>query len=138
MATYLQFQTEDGSTVIIEVDSTETVLLPVPGEQTGEVQATREGKLVEKVEGMVQSAQHTFDEALNIVKSNARSFINKIRELSDPPDEVEMSFGLKATGELGGAFVVAKVGVEASYNVKLTWSRDKTKEQRSKDSAKPS
>jgi hypothetical protein len=42
--------------------------------------------------------------------------------LADRPDEVEITFGLKASGELG-SLVVAKAGVEASYSVKLTWKK---------------
>jgi len=38
------------------------------------------------------------------------------------PDEVEITFGLKASGELG-SLVIAKAGVEANYSVKLTWKK---------------
>ena len=45
-----------------------------------------------------------------------------MRRLTDPPDEVEVTFGLKATGEVGN-FAMAKVGTEASCTVTLTWKR---------------
>jgi hypothetical protein len=47
-----------------------------------------------------------------------------VKDISDRPDEVEVTFGLKATGEVG-SFAVAKANAEANYKVKLTWKRDK-------------
>jgi hypothetical protein len=58
-----------------------------------------------------------------VIRRNADVFIKKVRGLSDPPDEVEVTFGLKATGELGN-FAVAKAGAEASYTITLTWKRE--------------
>ena len=49
--------------------------------------------------------------------------VETVKKLSDPPDEVEVSFGLKLDAEAGA--VVAKAGTEASINVKLTWEREK-------------
>jgi len=36
--------------------------------------------------------------------------------------EMEVSFGIKATGELSN-FAVGKVGLEANYQVKLIWKK---------------
>jgi len=44
---------------------------------------------------------------------------------------MEVTFGLKATGELGN-FAVAKASAEASYTVTLTWKR----KEESKDTKK--
>jgi hypothetical protein len=60
---------------------------------------------------------------MDTVRENAQALIDKVKQLSDPPDEVEVAFGLKATGELGN-LAVAKVGAEANYTVKLTWKRE--------------
>jgi hypothetical protein len=38
-----------------------------------------------------------------------------------------MTFGLKATGEVGN-FAVAKACAEANYTVKLTWKREDQEE----------
>lgn len=129
MSKYIQFQTEDDCTILIEVD--EPLLETQPAKQDygpREVESSLE-KIKEKVEDTIIVSQETFDQALDVVKSNARSFIRKIKELEvDKPDEVQMSFGLKATGELGGTFVVAKAGIEASYTVTLTWKKEEKKE----------
>jgi hypothetical protein len=46
----------------------------------------------------------------------------QLREMD--AEEVEVSFGLKAMGELG-TFAVGKVGLEANYQVTLKWSNKK-------------
>jgi len=112
MADYIQFTTEDGATILVEAVREETV-------EPGIVKAG----LKEQAEKAVAQAQATFEQGLEIVRHNATAFIKKVRSLSDPPDEVEMAFGLKATGELGN-FAIAKAGAEANYTVKLTWKRD--------------
>ena len=51
------------------------------------------------------------------------AIIDKVKGLSDPPDEIEVTFGLKAGGELGN-FAIAKASAEANYTVKMTWQRE--------------
>lgn len=112
MTNYIQFATEDGSTILVEAAEDEAY-------QPGVVKAG----LKDKVQGAVVQAQATFEDGLEVIRRNAAAFIKKVRSLSDPPDEVEVSFGLKATGELGN-FAVAKAGAEASYTVTLKWKRE--------------
>lgn len=109
MAQYIQFQTEDGSPILVEV------------EETYEMEVVKAG-LRGKAGEAVAQATATFEEGLEVVRRNAAAFIKKLRGLPDPPDEVEVTFGLKATGELGN-FAVARAGAEASYTVKLKWKR---------------
>jgi hypothetical protein len=119
MAEYIQFSTEDGATILVETAETETY-------QAGVVKSG----LGDKVQDTVVAAKASFEDGLEIVHHNAAVFIKKVRGLSDPPDEVEIVFGLKATGELGN-FAVAKAGAEASYEVTLNWKReDKKKEEK--------
>ena len=112
MTDYIQFRTEDGATVLVEVAEQETIHAGV--ERAG---------LKEKAAEAVSQAKTTFEDGLEILRRNADAFIKKVRDLSDPPDEMEVTFGLKATGEAGN-FAIAKAGAEASYTVKLTWKRE--------------
>ncbi len=48
----------------------------------------------------------------------AKYIMDQIKDLS--PDETELSFGIKASGE-GNALCFAKVGAEAQFDVKMTW-----------------
>jgi hypothetical protein len=113
MANYIQFATADGATILIEVAEEDETYQP------GVVKAG----LRDKAQEAVSQAGDTFEEGLEVVRRNATAFIKKVRGLSDPPDEVEVTFGLKATGEAGN-FAVAKVGAEANYTVTLKWKRE--------------
>jgi len=105
MSRYVEFTLPDGSTVIIESDEPETE----------PVKATRGGDIAER-------ARETFEQAAESARKAALVILDKVRGLHDSPDEIEITFGLKASGELGN-LVVAKSGVEASYSVKLTWKK---------------
>jgi hypothetical protein len=52
--------------------------------------------------------------------ANANAFYEAIASLQKHPTDAEISFGLKATGELGN-FAISKLAAEANYSIKLTW-----------------
>jgi Trypsin-co-occurring domain 1 len=45
-----------------------------------------------------------------------------VSRLARAPTEVEVTFGLKATGEVGN-IAIAKAGAEANIEVRLKWMR---------------
>jgi hypothetical protein len=49
-----------------------------------------------------------------------------VRSLTESPDELEVTFGLKATGEVGN-IAIAKGGGEANFTIKLSWKREAEK-----------
>ncbi|HIQ00701.1 MAG TPA: hypothetical protein EYH30_00975 [Anaerolineales bacterium] len=106
MRRLVEFPLEDGGTILVEVD--------VP-EEPGMVPAARGGEVV-------QRAQQSFEAALEKIRPAAQAIIAKLRALHDPPDEIEVEFGLKMNAEAGA--VVAAAGVEANYKVTLTWGRE--------------
>lgn len=106
MSCHLEFDLPDGSTVVIESDE-------VGG---GVVKAGRLGDVAER-------ARETFEQAVENARKAALVIADKVRDLHDSPDKVEVTFGLKASGELN-TLVVAKAGIEASYSVKLTWKKE--------------
>ncbi len=114
MARYIEYQTESGSTIWVEVEE-ETALAK------GVVPAGR--AIGDKIENAVEEVQTKFEDAMGVVRENAQTIIDKVKGLSDPPDEVEVTFGLKAAGELGN-FAVAKASAEANYTVKMKWKRE--------------
>jgi len=103
MMRYVTYELDDGSTLMVEqVDSPAGV--------------ARAG-LGQTVEGAVQ----TFDRALSSIRQSAIQLRKNLEDLR--ADEVEVKFGLKATGEAGNyLFAIGKVGVEANYEVTLKWS----------------
>lgn len=111
MAHYLRYQTGDGEIILVAVEGTAEVL------QEGVVKA---GWVGEKAQDTVEKVQTKFEDAMNAVRQNAQVIMDKVKALSDKPDEVEVTFGLKATGELGN-FAVAKASAEANYTITMTW-----------------
>jgi len=112
MARYIRYQTAGGNTILVEVE-----------EEAAIAKGVVRGSLGGKVQDTVEEVQTKFEDAMSVVRENAQTIINKVKDLSDPPDEVEVTFGLKAAGELGN-FAVAKVSAEANYTVKMKWKRE--------------
>ena len=100
-----QFEMEDGTTVLIEIETVNS-----PGVQRA---ALAHGQMVVK-------AKQTFEQALDKVIPAASVVMNRVRKgLTDPADEVEVKFGLKLTSEVGA--VIASAGVEANFDITLKW-----------------
>jgi hypothetical protein len=112
MTRYVQFPVPGGPPIIMEVEE--------PDEAASGAVAKGLGDLAQTA---VTTAQTTFEDALQgVVGHIARSFVQVVRTLPHPPDEIETTFALKVTGDLG-SFVVAKAGGEANYTVRLAWTR---------------
>ena len=102
LATYLEYQLEDGTTILIET--------AIKG---GGV--TKAGKMGDVVAAVGQK----FEDAFAGVKKSALVLRHQLEEMR--ADEVEVTFGLKATADAGN-FAIGQVGAEANYTVKLKWS----------------
>lgn len=109
MGRYVEFELPDGSRIVIESDE-------LRGEPSGGV--VKAGRLSE----VAERAQESFEQTVENARKAALVIVDKVRALHNSPDEVEVTFGLKASGELN-TLVVAKAGIEASYSVKLTWKK---------------
>ncbi len=103
----VEYDLPDGGTILVEVKADDPVEELVP--------ATSASELVAK-------AEQTFDQALTAIDSIARGVISRVRHLGDPPDQVEVGFGLKLTG--GTSVMLASGSVEANLNVTLSWKRE--------------
>ena len=104
---YLKVPLEQG-TVLIETED-------LPGARPVSVLGDRSAQVVEAIEDSL-SALHTL--AMKIVTSLAGA-------RPEDPDEVELTFGIKASAEMN-ALVVAKASGEANYSIKLKWVRAKS------------
>jgi len=108
---YIQYATDDGF-FLVEVDEQSGA-----SSQDGAIKAG----LDDRVEETVRKLQIRFEDALDIVNHSAKAFAQKVKSLPEKPDEMEISFGLKATGQ--GDLVIAKAGVEANFNIKIGWKK---------------
>lgn len=102
MRQLIQFALEDGSPVYVEVEAAEE-------------KSQRVSRQLEK--GIVQ-AEQSFKVALEHVKPAAETVLNTFREMNTP-DEINLEFGIKLSGEVGAIFASAKS--EATFRVSLKW-----------------
>jgi Trypsin-co-occurring domain 1 len=116
MTNYIRFEAgdEEGSVVLIEVDEEEI---------ESELGGTSKIGLKDIVNGTIATAQKSFATAIrSAIKQNVQGLIEGVRNLPDPPSEIEITFGLKATGEVGN-IAVGKAGAETNYTIKLVWKQ---------------
>jgi hypothetical protein len=114
---YLRFASEEGEVadILVEVDATED--LPVASEQNAGLRQWARNQAGD----VVAVAQSGFEQAVRrAVGLNVRAFLAAAEALEKPPAEMEITFGLKATGEVGN-LAVGKVAGESSYQVKMVW-----------------
>ncbi|MGC8960458.1 MAG: CU044_2847 family protein [Chloroflexia bacterium] len=108
MKRLVEFPLEEGGTILVEVESEEG---------TGMFPAARGER------GIPERARDTFEAAWEKVRPAAAAIVGKLRTLHDPPDKVEVTFGLKMDAEAGA--ILASAGVEANFKVTLTWRRER-------------
>jgi Trypsin-co-occurring domain 1 len=115
MTNYLQFASEEGEAadVLVEVDAAED--FPMASEENA--------GLLRRAGEAVAVAQSGFEQAVRrAVRLNVRAFLAAADALEKPPAEMEITFGLKATGEVGN-LAVGKVAGESNYQIKMVWRR---------------
>ena len=110
MKRLVEFPLEGGSSILVEVDEPQA---------EGVVRAARPGEIAER-------AVETFETALKKIQPAAVAIINQLRKVSDPPDQVNVEFGVKLSA--GAGAVIASAGAEANYKVTLSWKRREPEE----------
>jgi Trypsin-co-occurring domain 1 len=119
MTNYLRFTSGEGEAadVLVEVDA--AVDLPVTSEQNAGLRQWGRNHAGEAV----AVAQSGFEQAvLRAVSLNVGAFLAAAEALQKPPAEMEVTFGLKVTGEVGN-LAVGKVAGECNYQVRMVWRR---------------
>lgn len=119
MMSYLRLASGEGEAADVLVEVGESGNLPATGEQNAGL-----GRWARDHAGeAVTMAQDGFEEAVRrAVSVNARAFLAAADDLEEPPDEMEITFGLKVTGEAGN-LAVGKVAGESNYQVRMVWKR---------------
>jgi len=118
---YLEFPLEGGGSILIEA-ADEPTRTSAGFLRDGESHAGAD------------KAQQSFDASVEAVRRSANLLVSKLRELT--PDELQVNFNLKASGEMGG-LTVGKSGADANYTVMLKWQKTPAKdEDKEKDKEK--
>ena len=106
----VEFPLEDGGTITVEVDE------PDAGGHL-----TRGLNPLESTD----KASRTFEAALEKIKPAAAVIIAKLRDISNPPRQLEVEFGLKMSA--GAGVFIASAVTEANFKVTLTWKSEEQK-----------
>ncbi len=107
MPTFIEYKLEDGTTILVQANR--------PAQAGGITKASRS----DAVGNAINTVNQKFADAFAGVKKSAMVLRQQFVELQ--ADEVEVTFGLTATGELGN-FAIGQVGAEANYEITLKWS----------------
>ena len=109
---YMSFSSDDGSSILVEV-SVDEIEPPTAVVKAG---------LGDRLRGATAAARDSLDHALTTaIRTNTQAFLRAVDALPEAPDQIEIAFTLKATGELSN-LAVGKLGGEANYSVTLTWT----------------
>jgi hypothetical protein len=108
MSQLAQFPLKKGGFLVVEVDGT----------QNSQAHVMR-GSIAENA---LAQASDTFESALEKVQSAAEGILHHLRSLAQPPDEVEVEFGVKMSAESGA--IIAKASGEANFKINLTWKKN--------------
>jgi len=88
-----------------------------------EVVDVEKGGLVKAGRGLPDEAALSFEETINSLSPIAGSIVSKLINISNPPDEATVEFGLTLKADTG--VVITKIGTEANFKINLKWVRDK-------------
>lgn len=117
MTKFVQFPLESGGAIVFET---------AEDKKTGGSGFVKSGETPAEA---ADQARQSFDASVEDVRKSADLLVSKLRALSQPPDEMEVLFALKATAELGG-LVVARSGSDSNFNVTLKWRREEKKDEK--------
>ena len=106
MSSIVEFPLDAGGTVLVDVD------------EVARIGSVRRGIAPSE---LITRADQSVEAAFARVKPAAAALVADLRSVADPPDQIEVTFGIKLSGELGA--VIAKTAAEANFSVRLSWSR---------------
>lgn len=112
MTETLQFQLDDGSTALFEVQEA----------SSGVHRVGRSG------DGLIEASSRLGD-ALQTVRGAAQSALDALKTLS--PTTLELEFGVKLTAETGA--LIARTAGEGHFVVKVSWTPDEAAKGRTGD-----
>ncbi|MEM6297227.1 MAG: CU044_2847 family protein [Bacteroidota bacterium] len=104
----LEFETENGEIIYIEVDEGRR------GVHRGRGESKNGGRIKEK-----------FEAALSLVKTVGNSIVEQVKQIDAAPDEVSVELGVKFSVETGA--IIAKTGTEGNIRLTLKWKREEAR-----------
>jgi len=115
MASYMKFELQDGTQVFIEVTEGQK-------NASGLLPSTRS-------ENILDQSPISFDESFDAIRKMAAGMVQKLRNGFDTdPEEVNISFGVKAAQELN-SLAVARSGMDSNFGISVRWRNGKKAEE---------
>jgi hypothetical protein len=68
---------------------------------------------------VIETVGNSFEAAIEAIKPTAVAIAGKFRDFAGAPEDVEVEFGLKFTGQAGA--IIASASTEAQFRVKMVW-----------------
>lgn len=106
MSELVEYELADGTRVLVEVE-----------EARAGRPVTRGGSRLDEV----VKADGTLEQALRRIGPVTVAAFDQLRQLADPPDEIDIAFGVKLHADLGA--IIARTGGEANFQIALRWRR---------------
>ncbi len=106
MKQLVEFPLENGESIFVEIEET----TPTPTDDR-----------IGIVDNVATRAKQTFSQAIAKIQPIANGVINKVRNLDQPADEVQVKFGLKMSANLGA--VIASGNGEVNLEITLKWNK---------------
>ena len=111
MISYLKFELEDGTVVYVEASET-------PKSSGGLLPASRG-------ENSSEQTALSFEKSFGAVQKMAASMLKNLHDgFSIEPEEVSISFGVKASTELSN-LIVSRGGGDMNFDITLRWRNEK-------------
>ena len=108
MAKYIETQTQDGSTIRIEVKDTSK---PTPGFTTKAASNNVSG----------DETKDAYRQTLQIIQSCANDIIETIQKLHTPPSSASADFAVRIDAEAGAMVATSKD--DAQFRISLSWKQ---------------
>lgn len=103
----VEFTLENGSTVLMEAEDSNSEEGIVPASPCS------------SSTGITKVSNKTFEESLEIIRPVADTIFNKLNNMCNKPEEIEVSFGISMNLK-AGMFISANTG--SNLNVTLKWN----------------
>jgi hypothetical protein len=68
---------------------------------------------------VVEAVGNSFEAAIEAIKPAAVAVAGRFRDFVGAPEDIEIEFGLKFTGQAGA--IIASASTEAQFRVKMVW-----------------
>ena len=109
MSRYAEFPVDGGGTIVVEVDG--------PGDWSSGDRPTTRGLGGDSE--VVARTETSFGDLIARIQPVASELIGALRGAVDPPDAVDIEFGVQMSADLGA--IIAKASAGANFKVALHW-----------------